>query len=157
MDYYSESNFHPETSIGYLIRRSEQLGTAQLEPIFAAAGITKTQWSALVALHFKRASTCAEVARDLCHDKGATTRLVDTLEERGWVVRDRDAGEDRRVVRLALTPTGEKIAGEVRDAVVRVWNVWLKDWEEKDILDLTRLLQRLRDTLQQTPDEGVFA
>lgn len=157
MDYYSESNFTPENSIGYLLRRSEQLGAAVLEPIFVAAGITKTQWSALAALHFNRASTCAEIARDLCHDKGATTRLVDTLEERGWVMRDRDGGEDRRVVRLTLTPAGEHIAGTVRDAVIRVWNHWLSDWEERDILDLIRLLQRLRDTVQQTPDEGVFA
>lgn len=157
MAFYTESNFHPESSIGYLIRRSEQLGTVALEPIFAAAGITKTQWSALVALHYNRATTCAEVARDLGHDKGATTRLVDTLEERGWVLRDRDGGEDRRVVRLTLTPAGERIAGEVRDAVVRVWNIWLQDWDERDILDLTRLLQRLRDTLQLSPDEGVPA
>ncbi|MCP3735803.1 MarR family transcriptional regulator [Sphingomonas sp. RP10(2022)] len=157
MAFYSDSNFHPENSIGYLLRRSEQLGAAALEPIFAAADITKTQWSALVALHFNRATTCAEIARDLCYDKGATTRLVDTLEERGWVVRDRDGDGDRRVVRLALTPAGDRIAAEVRDRVIRVWNVWVGDWDDQDIRDLTRLLQRLRDTLQQPLDQGVLA
>ena len=157
MGYYSDSNFVPEQSIGYLLRRSEQLGSASLEPIFAAAGITKTQWSALLALHFQRAGTCAEIARDIGHDKGATTRLVDTLEERGWVVRDRDGDEDRRVVRLAVTAAGTRIAEQVNAAVIRVWNHWLCDWDEKDITDLIRLLQRLRDTVQQAPDEGVFA
>ena len=147
MPVYSDSNFSPENSIGYLVRRSEQLGTAALEPLFAAHDITKTQWSALVALHFNRASTCAEIARDLGHDKGATTRLVDTLEERGWITRARGE-DDRRLVKLALTPLGEAIAATVRDEVIAVWNGWLGGWHEKDITDLTRLLRQLRDTLQ---------
>ena len=156
MAFYSDSNFHPENSIGYLIRRSEQLGTSALEPVFVAHDITKTQCSALVALHFDRASTCAEIARDLGHDKGATTRLVDTLEERGWVTRARE-DEDRRLVRVALTPAGDAIAATVRDAVIAVWNDWLKEWKESDIVELTRLLAQLRATLQQASDEGVSA
>lgn len=156
MPFYSDSNFDPENSIGYLIRRSEQLGTAALEPVFAAADITKTQWSALVAVHFNRATTCAELARDLGHDKGATTRLVDTLEERGWITRAR-ADDDRRVVKLALTPAGSTIAAEIRDVVIGLWNDWLRDWEGSDITELIRLLQRLRDTLQQAPDESPHA
>lgn len=156
MSFYSDSNFDPEQSIGYLMRRSTQLGTTALEPVFAAAGITKTQWSALVAIHFNRASTCAMVARDLCHDKGATTRLVDTLEERGWIVRAR-AEDDRRIVHLALTPSGEAIAAEVRDVVIARWNEWLKDWNEKDVSELIRLLQRLRTTLQDAPADGAPA
>lgn len=153
MGFYSDSNFDPENSIGYLMRRSHQLGTTLVEPVFAAADITKTQWSALVALHFNKATTCAEIARDLGHDKGATTRLVDTLEDRGWITRQRGE-EDRRVVKLTLTPSGEAIAAQVRDAVIALWNDWLDDWKEQDIVELTRLLRRLRDTLQHAPDEG---
>jgi DNA-binding MarR family transcriptional regulator len=153
MGFYSDSNFDPENSIGYLMRRSHQLSTTLVDPVFAAADITKTQWSALVALHFNKATTCAEIARDLGHDKGATTRLVDTLEDRGWITRQRGE-EDRRVVKLTLTPSGEAIAAQVRDAVIALWNDWLGDWKEQDIVELTRLLRRLRDTLQHAPDEG---
>ncbi len=156
MPFYSDANFHPENSIGYLIRRSEQLGTSAMEPIFAGHDITKTQWSALVALHFDRASTCAEIARDLGHDKGATTRLVDMLEERGWVTRARGE-EDRRMVRVALTPAGEEIAAKVRDQVIALWNDWLKDWKDSDIVELTRLLAQLRTTLQHASDESLSA
>jgi DNA-binding MarR family transcriptional regulator len=156
MGFYSESTFDPERSIGYLVRRSEQLGGHAVEPVFAAADITKTQWSALVAIHFNRATTCAEIARDLGHDKGATTRLVDTLEERGWIVRTR-TDEDRRVVRLSLTPAGVAIAAEVRNTIIALWNDWLGDWPEDDILTLIHLLQRLRDTLQRASDERAGA
>lgn len=157
MAHYSEHNFTPENSIGYLVRRSEQLGTIALEPIFSRAGITKTQWSALVSLHFNGAQSCAEIARDLCHDKGAITRLVDTLEERDWVRRDRESGEDRRVIRLILTESGEQIACAVRDEVVQLWNHWLKDWDAADVDRLTELLRRLRDTIQNGPEQGTPA
>jgi len=156
MAFYSDSNFDPDNSIGYLVRRSEQLNSAALEGVFDAAGITKTQWSALVSMHFGRAATCAEVARELGHDKGATTRLVDTLEERGWIVRTRSE-DDRRTVQLTLTPAGEQIAASVRDVVIGIWNDWLTDWEDRDIMELIRLLQRLRDTLQRGAGQGVSA
>lgn len=156
MPFYTDSNFHPDNAIGYLVRRIEQIGTAALDPVYAAHDITKTQWSALVALHFNRATTCAEIARDLGHDKGATTRLVDTLEERGWITRAR-GDQDRRIVHLALTPSGEAIAAEVRDEVIAIWNDWLADWPEAEVTTLIRLLAQLRDTLQHSPDEGTPA
>ncbi|MEE9468490.1 MAG: MarR family transcriptional regulator [Sphingomonas aquatilis] len=156
MPFYTESDFAPERSIGYLIRRAEQLGTQAMDPVFAAADITKTQWSALAALRFTQATTCAEIARDLGHDKGATTRLVDTLEERGWIVRTRN-DEDRRVVRLTLTPAGEAIATDVRNTVIGLWNEWLADWPDGDIDQAIHLLQRLRDTLQRAADERASA
>jgi DNA-binding MarR family transcriptional regulator len=92
----------------------------------------------------------------LGHDKGATTRLVDTLEERGWIVRTRN-DEDRRVVRLTLTPAGEAIAADVRNTVIRLWNEWLADWPDSDVDQAIHLLQRLRDTLQRAADERASA
>ena len=156
MAFYCDSTFTPDSSIGYLARRVHQLGTLALEPIFAAAGMTATQWSALASIYVQRANTCAAIARDMAYDKGATTRLVDTLEERGWITRHR-AGDDRRVVHLALTPAGEAAAMAVRDAVVEKWNGWLRDWNDKDIMDLIRLLQRVRDTLARAADESASA
>ncbi|AXJ95608.1 MarR family winged helix-turn-helix transcriptional regulator [Sphingomonas sp. MMO-176] len=156
MGFYTDSTFMPETSIGYLVRRSHQLSVQALEPIFAAAGMTATQWSALASIRVQRLSTCAAVARDIAYDKGATTRLLDSLEERGWINRRRDHG-DRRVVHVMLTPAGETAAMAVRDAVVAQWNEWLTDWNDKDIMDLIRLLQRLRGTLTQATDEGAAA
>ena len=113
MQFYSPEAFNPDVSIGYLARRVFQLSHAALEPMFADAGLTGTQWSALVSIWFGR-TTCAEIARELNYDKGATTRLMDVLEERGWVTRDRDR-QDRRFVNLALTPTGQALALGCRD------------------------------------------
>ena len=147
MTFYTSESFLPDVSLGYLIRRIHQLGQAELEPIFAAQGLTHVQWSALVSIWIGRAQTCADIARDLAYDKGATTRLVDAMEEKGWVTRDRDA-QDRRYVNLAVTADGEALALRCRDEVVQRWNAWLVDWPTQDVEQLIALLQRLRTTVE---------
>ncbi|HEX8420062.1 MAG TPA: MarR family transcriptional regulator [Sphingomonas sp.] len=153
MPFYDESDFYPDRSIGYLLRRNLQLTSVGLEPVFAPEGITLTQWSALVSIYFDRGTSCAELARDLAHDKGATTRIIDTLVERGWVTRKRHA-DDRRVINLTLTEAGKAVAHHCRMGVIERWNGWLADWADEDSATLLRLLQKLHETLQVRMAEG---
>jgi DNA-binding MarR family transcriptional regulator len=155
MDFYADSEFVPDVSIGYLVRRAHQLGGAAMEPVFTAEGLTGMQWSALVSIHFQRGVTAADLARDLGHDKGAMTRLVDTLEERGWITRHRTA-EDRRCVKLTLTEEGAAVALRCKRNVVTCWNRWLADWSETEVSTMIALLQKLRGTLAAA-DEGPCA
>lgn len=156
MAFYSNTDFEPNRSLGYLVRRAHQLGQAQLEPMFAEEGMTGTQWSALMCIWFERGSTCAELARDLNHDKGAMTRLVDTLEQRGWVTRVRDS-DDRRVINLTLTDEGRAIGLRCKLRVIAYWNALLKDWDEGDAQTLIMLLQKLRGTMESATAEGTQA
>ena len=146
MPFYTESNFFPEQSVGFLIKRNFRFCTEALGPAFAAEGITFTQWHALISIYFRRATTGAELAQDLAHDKGATTRLIDALEQKGWVTRERDA-DDRRCVNLSLTQTGEEVARRARLRVIACWNEWLADWDSGEVSTLIALLQRLEATL----------
>lgn len=152
MGFYSATDFHPDVSVGYLVRRVHQLTQAGLEPVFAAEGLTNIQWHALISIWFERGGTCAALARDLSYDKGATTRLLDVLEDKGWVVRERRPG-DRRVIGLALTPAGEAIALRCRLKVIEAWNGWMSDWEHRDVAETIALLQRLRATLERKTAE----
>jgi DNA-binding MarR family transcriptional regulator len=147
MAFYDESDFYPDRSIGYLLRRNLQLTSVGLEPVFGPESVTLTQWSALVSIYFDRGNTCAELARDLAHDKGATTRIIDTLVERGWVTRTRHA-DDRRVINLTLTDDGKAVAHHCRLGVIDRWNGWLADWPDEEAATLLRLLQKLHETMQ---------
>ena len=75
----------------------------------AELGITSTQASILFMLASGKCLTAAELAREYGIDASAVTRLIDRLEKRGLLSRVRSK-EDRRVVRLALTPEGHAIA-----------------------------------------------
>lgn len=150
MGFYSDADFHPDISVGYLAKRVHQMAAAGLEPLFAREGLTNIQWHALIAIHFGRGATPAALARDLSYDKGATTRLIDQLQARGWVMRAREH-EDRRLVALKLTPAGEAMARKCRHLVFEAWNGWLRDWPDEDIADAIATLQRLRATLEKVP------
>lgn len=146
MGFYSATDFEPDSSIGYLARRVHQLAQIGLEPVFAAQGLTNIQWHALISIYFGRGATPISLARDLSYDKGATTRLLDVLEARGWVSRDRTAA-DRRSIRLALTRAGEDVTRRTRLGLVDAWNGWLIDWPHDETAAAVATLQRLRDTL----------
>ncbi|MEH3046352.1 MarR family winged helix-turn-helix transcriptional regulator [Sphingomonas adhaesiva] len=150
MGFYDSTNLYPDTSAGYLIRACNQLCHAQLDRAFADEGLTCVQWSALVSIYFGRAPTCAALARDMAHDKGAMTRMIDVLEARGLVRRDRD-DSDRRVINLSLTEEGEAVAMRCRLKVIDCWNGWFADWPHEEIATFITQLQRLRTTLEASP------
>jgi DNA-binding MarR family transcriptional regulator len=150
MAFYDADNFFPDTSVGYLMKVCNQLAQGQLDEAFAPDGLTATQWSALISIHFGHGTTCAVLARKLAHDKGAMTRLIDGLEQRGLVSRDRDAG-DRRYINLALTEEGLAVTQRCRLRVIDCWNAWLGDWSDAEIAQLIAQLQKLRTTLESVP------
>ena len=153
MRKYDAATFHPDVSVGYLAKRIHQMSLAGLERVFVDDAITYLQWAALVSIHYGRGATCKALAGELAHDRGATTRLVDSLERRSLVVRERDA-DDRRSVNLALTEEGEAIAQRCLGRVVDLWNDWLADWDAADVAQLISLLQRLRATLENATTVG---
>ncbi|MGU3390165.1 MarR family winged helix-turn-helix transcriptional regulator [Sphingomonas sp. M1A8_2b] len=154
MTFFTPAEFGPECSLGYLARRVHQIGQSLIEPIFVDEGLSATQWSALMSLLAGRSATCADLARDLSYDKGASTRLVDAMEQHGWVTRSR-ANDDRRVLNLELTPEGEAIAIRCRDRIVAYWNVLLaQGWSADEIETLIGLLKKLRTTLDDALTEG---
>lgn len=139
--------YDPERSVGYLTKRVFQLARIGLEPLFADEEVTHVQWSALMALHYGIGGTAAELARHLCHDAGATTRTVDTLEERGLIARSR-CTEDRRMVRLSLTDEGRIVTDRCKIKVLAQWDEWLADWSPEEIDRFVGDLLRLRNTLE---------
>lgn len=148
MNFYSEADFEPDISIGYLAKRVHQLAQAGLEPLLARDGLSYVQWHALVSIWYGRGTTSSALARDLAYDKGATTRLIDQLEGKGLVVRARQAA-DRRLVTLKLTEAGEAVALKGRARVIGAWNGWLSDWPADEIDRTIATLQRLRGHLEQ--------
>lgn len=155
MQAYDSQDFYPDSSLGYLVRCINQTGSAALEPLFAEDGLTHSQWSVMVLISEKIAVTCAELARNLAHDNGAMTRLVDALEARGWLERTRDT-TDRRIVNLAVTPAGREVTRRCRLRIMERWNLWLQDWDRGEFETLLRLLQKLKGTVDAAT-QGVTA
>jgi DNA-binding MarR family transcriptional regulator len=74
--------------------------------------------------------------RELSHDTGTRattlTGVLDRLERRGYLTRQMDAA-DRRSFRITLTPAGQPVAGQVRDAVAGLEHAALARLRPADI------------------------
>jgi len=83
------------------------------------AGLTESQFGALEALFHLGPLCQRELADKVLKSAGNMTTVVDNLERRGLVERRRE-GDDRRVVTVYLTTSGEKLIREVFPRVVGV-------------------------------------
>lgn len=145
--FYHSENFHPQNSIGYLIRRIHKLGLSRVEADFADLEITFTQWAVLALLHSGIANTCGGLARNLGHNSGAMTRVLDQLEERALLQRVQDP-EDRRVTKLHVTDEGRAMIEALGPRVMGIWNEYLEGFDRQEVLVLIDLLTRLLGRLE---------
>ncbi|HWA92192.1 MAG TPA: MarR family transcriptional regulator [Rhizomicrobium sp.] len=147
--FYRVDTFEGRRSLGYLIKRLHNLVVPHAEALFADADFTFSQWVVLMAVRDNIATTCAELARHMDHDNGAVTRLVDQLEERGYLQRRRST-EDRRVVHLEITPAGKALAKSLAPRIVDFWNETLEGFSQEEFAQLVSLLTRLMTRLETT-------
>src|ERR1039458_3251892 len=105
MQHYRSEVYSARSSIGYLLKRAHTLMVDQLAAAVAASEITVTQWLVLMYLRDGLAINASDLCLQLQHDSGALTRVIDQLEGRGLVQRERSR-EDRRAVQLRLTAAG---------------------------------------------------
>jgi DNA-binding MarR family transcriptional regulator len=71
------------------------------------------------------------------------TRLLDKLEERGYIDRDRPA-DNRRVVRIGITASGLALLAELHEPLLQCHARQLAHLSRKQLTDLIALLQAAR-------------
>ena len=134
--------FRSRDSIGFLISRVKATMVAQLDARLAGRDITAAQWAILMRLAYDEVSNAAQLCRDSSYDTGSMTRMLDRLEEKGFIERARSQ-EDRRVVELALTPAGRALFPELAEEGREVMLQMLQGFSEVDQDQLRSLLRRM--------------
>lgn len=134
--------FAGPNSIGYVLRRCAKLMTQQAEALFEGGEFTFTQFITLCLIEFEIASTPGEIARNLGHNTGATTRMIDLLEAEGLLTRSRET-DDRRVVTLKLTPNGSAAVQQYQQRMADFTRGILAGFDPSEVQVLMFLLRRL--------------
>lgn len=140
--YYHAETYTTRSSIGYLVKRAHGLSLDTLEPELAKHGLTFTQYAILISVRDGIALNPKNLCVQLRHDSGALTRVLDQLESRGLLQRQRSA-EDRRAIEIHLTAAGEEALRTVIPLVVKRINLALKDFSHAEVDELLRLLNKL--------------
>ena len=125
-----------------VIRTSSRL-TDVLEDLLRPYGISATQYNVLRIL---RGSGGEGLCRNEVRDRMLTrmpdmTRLLDRMEEAGWVTRARER-EDRRMVLTRITPAGQELLQQLDgpiDALHRTQLERLTDQQLRSLIDLLTL------------------
>ncbi len=152
-DFYRADAFCAEESVGYLMKRIMLSVVHQVDRRLDVHELTSAQWGPLMRLRTTGGSTVAELARWLQVDAGAMTRLLDRLEKKGLCKRVRST-EDRRVVKVELTPEGTAAIQEVPAVLAEVMNAHLAGFSKTEWQALKTYLQRMLATGDALRDAG---
>jgi len=117
-----------------LVRRVD----AHMQPL----ELTGMQWEPLLMLWLGRADTVAGLARVIQMSDASMSRMLDRLEEKDLVRRERSA-TDRRVVNIHLTAKGRKVANKVWPIVVDGMHVHLEGFKKDELALFNDLLSRM--------------
>jgi DNA-binding MarR family transcriptional regulator len=112
-------------------------------------GINSTDLNCLNILSFRGQMTAGELARETGLTTASITGVVDRLEEAGFVRRERDPQDRRRVVvRLVLERAVRDVAS-VFLPMVRDWNEMAAQYSDDELKLIVGFYDRMQQVLQK--------
>jgi len=111
-------------------------------------GFTRTQWLVLRRLDEQPGVSQSELADMLEVERATAGRLIDKLEEYGWLERRPD-GSDRRINRIFMTELGRKIHDRIGPIAEAMVEEELSGLTKQEREQLTDLLLNVKHRLQE--------
>ncbi len=120
--------------------------------LFSALGLYRGQPPILMALSEQDGRTQSELATVLRIQPATVTKMVQRLEQAGFVTRQPDS-DDQRVSRVYLTDAARSIQADITQISQTLAEEALKDFRPEEIVLLRRFLLQMRDNLMRTNDK----
>lgn len=140
--YYRGADYRPDESVGLLMRQVVDILARTLDARMAEHGLTAAQWRPLLTLSYHCDATATMLARKMSCDTGATTRMLDRLEDKGLLRRTRSTN-DRRVQQIELTDEGRKAVSVIPYVIADVLNAALAPLSRAEVDQLRDMLRRM--------------
>ena len=138
---YSPDTWSLDESLGYLLAQVRGRIVAAIDAELAGLDITWAQWGTLLKIANGRGDTASDLCRSGC-DTGSMTRMLDRLEQKGLISRERST-EDRRVVLLRLTEAGKALYPQLPPIAVKVLNDHLRGFSREELETFKGYLRRM--------------
>ena len=132
-----------EAVLGLL--KTSDLVRRVISSVVEPAGITMQQYNVLRILRGAgdEAIPTLEIRARMIEQTPGITRLLDKLERRGWVTRNRHSG-DRRQVLCLITPQGKQLIDSLDDGVDAIYDRLLGTVSDAEVQVLVRAMDALR-------------
>ena len=124
-----------------LVRATNSV-TTRVDRVLQSNGLTVGQFGVLEALLHLGALHQCELAQKLLNTGGNVTMIIDNLEKRNLVRRERSV-EDRRFIRVHLTEEGQELIGNIFPEHARAITEEVSILSAKEQEELGRLCRKL--------------
>jgi DNA-binding MarR family transcriptional regulator len=148
-DVYDIETYQPRKGVGHLLSRvrAEMLvaldKALEADAELSALEISSAQFIVIAALALaETAKSASDLCKGISYDAGAMTRMIDRLESKGLIRRNRRP-EDRRVVYLELTEEGTRAYPRMRAVSMAVVNRFLQGFSAAEARQLESFLSRM--------------
>ena len=91
--------------------------------------------------HSGELASVAEIAERMAVSMPSVSRTLRSLQKKGWISRQTDDA-DRRIVKVAVTPEGAKIAGENLDHIAKIFSGVVSVFTEEEIRTIAELYSK---------------
>lgn len=125
-------------SLGYRIKLLSQLCGRKFQDLLEPFGLTPFHWVVLCCLWEEDGLATSSIGEKLQQVGGTLTGVLDRMEERGLIRRERDT-QDRRIWRIWLTDAGKQLQDVLPPLAIELQEQALKgisDCERKLLSDL---------------------
>ncbi|MCI5077862.1 MAG: MarR family transcriptional regulator [Oricola sp.] len=136
----------PRTSLGFMLHDATRLLRKHFEARGSEYGLSSAQWRMLVLLVKEEGAAQARLAELLEIEPISVSRLLDRMEEGGWVERRPDAN-DRRVRMAFPTDKARVVFGKVKEMAAEVYETALAGLSDEERLVLMKGLKTICDNL----------
>ncbi len=143
LEFYNGHNYVIEESIGYLVKHAQLALNRTIDKKMAKMDLTAMQWAPLLLLIHGKARTAAELSRCTGVETSTMTRMLDRLESKGLISRNR-CEKDRRIIYIELTNTGKEFATKVPYVIAESFNYHLRGFTKEEVDILKSLLRRIK-------------
>lgn len=147
-DIYDSASYQPRKSVGSLLSRVRVAMLAALDEELAAdkrlapLELSAAQFIVIASLAGDERKSASDLCKGISYDAGAMTRMLDRLEGKGLIRRNRSP-EDRRLVYLELTDEGRAAYPRMRELSLAVANRFLRGFTKAEARQLEGLLGRM--------------
>jgi len=148
-EVYELDNYQPRKGVGHLLNRVRTEMLSALDKALeddtelSTLEISSAQFIVIAALALaETARSASDLCKGISYDAGAMTRMIDRLESKGLIRRNRRP-DDRRVVYLELTEEGSRAYPRMREVSMGVVNRFLRGFSQTEARQLEGYLSRM--------------
>jgi DNA-binding MarR family transcriptional regulator len=132
--------------VTYLVKWLELAIRAEMDVICSAFGVTAPQYTALSVLDRHPGMSSAQLARRSFVTAQSGNEMIGALERKGLISRTPDT-QNRRILRITLTPKGNRLLARCDSEMDRLEMRMLKDVGSTRIKEFRQVLSTLREAL----------